>query len=37
MLLQVKDLTVRYGGHLAVWEAGFTLGEGEVLGLHHHR
>ncbi|KRT72103.1 MAG: oligopeptide/dipeptide ABC transporter ATP-binding protein-like protein [Candidatus Rokubacteria bacterium CSP1-6] len=33
MLLQVKDLTVRYGGHLAVWEAGFTLGEGEVLGL----
>ncbi len=33
MLLEVKDLAVRYGSHLAVAEVGFTLGEGEVLGL----
>jgi peptide/nickel transport system ATP-binding protein len=32
-LLEVKDLTIRYASHLAVWEAGFTLDRGEVLGL----
>ncbi|MEK7879736.1 MAG: ATP-binding cassette domain-containing protein, partial [candidate division NC10 bacterium] len=33
MLLEVKDLTIRYGKQLAVWEIGLTLGEREVLGL----
>ena len=33
MLLEVNDLTVRYGKQLAVWEIGLTLGEREVLGL----
>ena len=33
MLLQVKDLTIRYGKQLAVWGIGLTLGEREVLGL----
>ncbi len=29
MLLEVKDLTIRYGKQLAVWEIGLTLGERE--------
>ena len=33
MLLEVQDLTVRYGRQLAVWEVGLTIGAGEVLGL----
>ncbi len=32
-MLRVEKLSVRYGGHLAVWEASFTLEAGEVLGL----
>jgi len=33
MLLEVRDLTIRYARQLAVWEVGLTLGEREVLGL----
>jgi branched-chain amino acid transport system ATP-binding protein len=32
-LLQVRDLTVRYGGVTAVAGAGFSVGSGEVVGL----
>jgi oligopeptide/dipeptide ABC transporter ATP-binding protein len=33
MLLEVKELTIAYGSQLAVWNVGFTIGAGEVLGL----
>ena len=32
-LLQVKDLSIRFGGAVAVKEASFTIGPGETLGL----
>jgi oligopeptide/dipeptide ABC transporter ATP-binding protein len=32
-LLEVRDLTVRYGGKVAVAGAGFALGRGECLGI----
>jgi oligopeptide/dipeptide ABC transporter ATP-binding protein len=32
-VLEIEGLTVRYGGRLAAWAVGLTLGPGEVLGL----
>jgi len=32
-VLEVRGLTVRYGGRLATWEVGLSLGAGEILGL----